>query len=348
MIELDGAYGEGGGQILRTGLALSSILKVPVRIVNIRARRKNPGLKPQHVTCVQALSTFTDATVVGAEINSMEVLFEPKELRSGEFSFNVADLKSSAGSVTLILQALLSPLLYGPGRSRIVIRGGTHVEWSPPVHYLLHVFLPTVQRMGVHANLTLNRWGWYPKGKGAVTVDVEPLQKLTPIHLEERGELKALRGLSVSSKLPMTISKRQRRHADQLLHDAGYDSQIRMFETPASCPGTIFFLWAEFDESLAGFSTLGRRGRPAEEVAGSTVRQFLEFMNSSSAIDEHLADQLIIYMALAQGPSSFITSRITQHLLTCIWVVEQFLPVKFQIDGAEGEGGKVMRVDDVR
>ncbi|UCE17414.1 MAG: RNA 3'-phosphate cyclase [Gemmatimonadota bacterium] len=344
MVELDGAYGEGGGQILRTGLALASILKVPVRVVNIRANRKNPGLKPQHVMCVQALAALTNASVVGGKINSMEVVFEPKTLRSGEFSFNVADLKSSAGSVTLILQALLPPLLYGPERSRVMIRGGTHVEWSPPVHYLLHVFLPTVLKMGAHGSMNLTRWGWYPKGKGTVTIDVEPLQELIPVHLEQRGALEALRGLSVSSKLPMMISKRQRRKGDQLLREAGYDAQIRMFETPASCPGTIFFLWAEFENSRAGFSTLGRRGRPAEEVAGSTVRQFLEFMDSGAAVDEHLADQLVIYMALAQGQSSIVTSRITQHLLTCIWVVEQFLPVKFEVEGSEGEGGKVTRI----
>ena len=344
MVELDGAYGEGGGQILRTGLALSSILKVPARVVNIRANRKNPGLKPQHVTCVRALATLSDAAVDGAEINSMEVVFEPKELRSGEFSFNVADMKASAGSVTLILQALLPPLLFGPGKSRVTIRGGTHVEWSPPVHYILHVFLPAVQKMGVHVRMTLNRWGWYPKGKGAVAIDVEPLQELTPVHLEERGDLKALRGLSVSSKLPMMISKRQRRRGDQLLREAGYDAQIRMFETAAACPGAVFFLWAEFDDSWAGFSTLGRRGRPAEEVAGNTVQKFLDFMNTAAAIDEYLADQLIIYTALAQGLSSFTTSRITQHLLTCIWVVEQFLPVQFQVEGEEGEAGKVTRI----
>lgn len=345
MVELDGTYGEGGGQIVRTGLALSSILKVPVHVTNIRANRKKPGLKPQHVTCVQALTAITDARVEGGEIDSMNLIFEPKKNRSGEFSFNVAHVKSSAGSVTLILQALLPPLLFGPEKSQVSIRGGTHVEWSPPVHYIMNVFLPTLHRMGANVNLSLDRWGWYPKGKGAVTVSVDPLQELTPIHLDRRGDLKAIRGRSVSSKLPMGISKRQRRQADLLLREAGYDSHIKMLDTPAACAGTIFFLWVEFEKSWAGFSTLGRRGRPPEEVAENTVRKFLEFVDTGSAIDEYLADQLIIYMALAKGPSSFTTSRITQHLLTCIWVVEQFLPVKFEVEGNEGEVGKVVRID---
>ncbi|MFQ6092032.1 MAG: RNA 3'-terminal phosphate cyclase [bacterium] len=345
MVELDGKYGEGGGQIVRTALALSSILKVPVRVSNIRANRKKPGLKPQHVTCVQALTAITDAVVEGAKVNSMELVFEPRTHRSGVFSFNVGDVKSSAGSVTLILQALLPALLFGSEKSHVTIRGGTHVEWSPPAHYIMHVFLPTLRRMGANVNLSLDRWGWYPKGKGEVTVDVEPLQELTPIHLDRRGDPKAIRGLSVSSKLPMTVPKRQRRRADLLLREAGYDSHIKMLDAPASCAGTIFFLWIEFEESWVGFNTLGRRGRPAEEVAESTVRQFLEFMDTGSAIDEHLADQLVIYMALAKGPSSFTTSRITQHLLTCIWVVEQFLPVKFQVEGNEGEVGRVTKID---
>ena len=345
MVEIDGRYGEGGGQIVRTSLALSSILNVPVHVTDIRANRKKAGLKPQHVTCVRALGTLTDAEVTGAELDSMELYFKPRTHRSGDFSFNVADVKSSAGSVTLILQALLPPLLFSPDTSNVSIRGGTHVEWSPSVHYIMHVFLPTLRRMGAHVRLSLDRWGWYPKGKGSVTVGVEPLQEIQSIRLENRSDLKGVRGFSISSKLPMRVTKRIRRKADSLLSQAGYDAHIRMLDTPASCPGVIFFLWAEFEESWAGFSSLGRRGRPAEDVAEDAVRQFFEFVQTEAAIDEHLADQLIIYLALAKGLSSFSTSRITQHLLTSIWVVEQFLPVKFEVEGEEGEVGKVTRIE---
>ena len=344
MVEIDGQYGEGGGQIVRTSLALSSILKEPVHITNIRANRKKPGLKPQHVTCVKALAAITDAEVKGGELDSTDLIFEPKMHRSGEFSFNVADVKSSAGSVTLILQALLPPLLFGPEKSQVSIRGGTHVEWSPPAHYIMNVFLPTLHKMGANVKLSLNRFGWYPKGKGSVTLVVEPLHELHPIQCKDRRDLKSLQGLSVSSKLPMGVAKRLRRKADSLLREAGYDALIKMFDTPASCTGAGLLLWAEFEESWAGFSALGRRGRPAETVAEDAVQQFFDFMKTGAAVDEHLADQLIIYLALAQGVSSFTTSRITQHLLTCAWVVEQFLPVKFEVEGEEGEAGSVNRL----
>lgn len=344
MVEIDGRYGEGGGQIVRTSLALSSILKVPIRVINIRANRKKPGLKPQHVTCVKAMTTLTDAEVEGGELDSMELVFRPKTHRSGEFSFNVAEVKSSAGSVTLILQALLPPLLFSPERSKVSLRGGTHVEWSPPAHYIMYVFLPMLEKMGAQVQLSLNRWGWYPRGKGSVTLDVKPFHEIRPIHMDNQTDLKAVRGLSVSSKLPMGITKRIRRRADHLLSEAGHDAHIRMLDTPASCAGVIFFLWSEFEESWAGFSSLGRRGRPAEVVAEDAVNQFLEFLNTKTAVDKHMADQLIIYMALAKGLSSFTTSCITQHLVTSIWVVEQFLPVKFEVEGEEGEVGRVQRV----
>lgn len=345
MIEIDGKYGEGGGQIVRTSLALSSILGIPVRIGDIRGNRKKPGLKPQHVTCVHALTAITQADVTGGELESAELTFEPKTRGSGAYSFNVAEIKSSAGSVTLILQALLPPLLFGPDTSQVTIRGGTHVEWSPSAHYMMHVFVPMLNKMGARVHVSLNRWGWYPKGKGSVTIDVEPVQDLNPLQLNQRGELQALRGLSVSSKLPMGVTKRLRRKADGLLREAGYDAHIRMFETPAACAGAIFFLWAEFENNWAGFSALGRRGRPAEDVSQNAVGQFLEFMQTGSTIERYLADQLIIYMALAKGLSSFTTSHISQHLLTSIWVVEQFLPVKFEVEGSEGEKGKVTRVE---
>jgi RNA 3'-terminal phosphate cyclase (ATP) len=142
----------------------------------------------------------------------------------------------------------------------------------------------------------------------------------------------------------MGVTKRMRRKADELLREAGYDAQIRMFDTPAACPGAVFFLWAEFEESWAGFSALGRRGRPAEDVSQDAVGQFLKYMQTGAAIEGHLADQLVLYLALASGLSSFTTSEITPHLLTCIWVVEQFLPVKFEVEGNEGEAGRVSRV----
>jgi RNA 3'-terminal phosphate cyclase (ATP) len=208
----------------------------------------------------------------------------------------------------------------------------------------MHVLIPILDKMGVSVRMALDRLGWYPVGNGAVTVEIEPAQELLGLQLEDRGELKAVRGLSISSKLPMGVSKRQRRRADEMLTQAGFDAHIRMVDVPASCPGTIFFLWAEFEKSWAGFGSLGRRGKPAEVVAEEAVGEFLRLMESGAAVDEHLADQLIIYMALAKGLSVLTTPNITPHLTTSIWVVEQFLPVKFEVEGNEGGKGKVSRI----
>lgn len=333
--------------MLRTSLALSSILGVPVRIDRIRAGRKNPGLQPQHLSCVHALLQITAGEASGAELHSTCLTFHPNTRQPGKYTFDVAQIRPSAGSVTLMVQAILPLLVLADAPSEVVLRGGTHVEWSPPYHYLEAVFLPTVQCMGVKARMELNRWGWYPKGGGEMVLQVKPVDRLRPIKLEDRGNLRALKGISGLSNLKTSIAERQKRQAEQILHRAGYDPQIDIVHRPSEGQGTLFFLWSEFEGSRAGFSSLGRPGKRAEEVAEEACREFLEFVKTPGAIEGHLADQLIVYMALAPGTSSFTTSRITQHLLTNIWVVEQFLPVKFTVEGEEGSPGKVIKKDGI-
>lgn len=339
-IEIDGSAGEGGGQILRTSLTISSLLGKPVKIINIRAKRRQPGLQAQHLTCVHALAKITNAEVTGASIGSRVLTFNPKSLNAGNYIFDVSEVKSSAGSVSLIFQSILLPLAFADGKSNVTIFGGTHVAWSPPVQYLQMVYLPIAERMGIKANIYLNKWGWYPRGKGEIIADIQQ-SKLNGINLLEKGISKEIRVISASSNLPMSIAQRQQNHALEILKSYGIEAKTELVDASSIGQGTIVFILAEFENSYAGFSALGEKGKKAEQVAYEASEDLLEFMKANMCIESYLADQLIPLMALADGNSCFTTSRITLHLLTNIQVVERFLPLKFQVFGEENQPGKV-------
>lgn len=340
-LRIDGNYGEGGGQVLRTALSLSSILNKPIQVYNIRKGRKIPGLQPQHLTCVRACRMISSADVSGDELGSQQIEFAPEKLSGDSFEFDVSEKKGSAGSVSLIIQSLLLPLIFAPRSSSVTLLGGTHVPWSPPYHYLNGVFLPTIARMGCRIKLNLKDWGWYPRGGGKLNARIDPVKELTPLNLTNRGELKSLRGISAVSNLPLSIAERQRDQGLKTLKRAGIDARIDLLNAPSPGKGTILFLLAEFEQTLAGFGALGALRKRAEQVAEEACREFLEFHRSSAAIDHRLADQLIPYLARASGESTFTTSKISSHLLTNIWVVQQFLPVKVMVEGEKGKAGKV-------
>ena len=202
MLHLDGSYGEGGGQILRTALSLSAWLGQPVRIDHLRAGRPKPGLRPQHLTAVRALAQITRAEVTGVELNSQELTFRPRAPQAGHYLFDVAERAGSAGSVTLIAQALLPPLLRAAGSSTLTLRGGTQVPWSPPAHYLFQVFLPALAQLGAEVKMTLERWGWYPRGGGEARWEIKPVRTLTGVDWRTPPEASAFRALSATSRLP--------------------------------------------------------------------------------------------------------------------------------------------------
>ena len=341
-LQIDGNYGEGGGQILRTTLSLSCILGKPVEIINIRKGRRIPGLQPQHLTSVSACKKISSAEVEGDELQSVSLKFSPQETKGGDFSFDVAEKKRSAGSTSLILQTLFLPLSQCENRSSIRVLGGTHVPWSPPFNYLKEIFAPMVKKTGCGIELEIKKWGWYPKGGGEVTCTIQPTAKFSPLDLTERGELVSLSGVSAVSNLPDSIAERQRNQATKVLKDRGFSPEIKLVQAPSIGQGTFFFLKAEFENSVAGFGALGERGKRAEKVAEEACDEFLQFMQSKAAVDPHLADQLIPYLALADGKSTFTVSKITKHLLTNVWVVEQFLQTQISVEGEEGAQGKVM------
>ncbi len=340
-LEIDGNYGEGGGQILRTALSLSCILQKPVKIINIRKGRKVPGLQPQHLTSVNACKKISSAEVQGDSLQSLSLSFSPQRIEGGDFSFDVAEKKRSAGSSSLILQTLFLPLSRCQDNSRIKVWGGTHVPWSPPFDYLKEIFAPMVEKIGCKIELKIKRWGWYPKGGGEVMGAIQPTRRFVALDLPERGRLLRLSGLSVVSNLPQSIAERQRDQAIRILKDKGFQPEIKIYLAPSIGQGTFFFLKAEFENSLAGFGALGERGKRAEKVAEEACKDFLKFAQTQAAIDPHLADQLIPYLALADDKSTFTVSKITQHLLTNIWVVKQFLPTRFLVQGEEGQPGRI-------
>ncbi|MFQ5954728.1 MAG: RNA 3'-terminal phosphate cyclase [Kiloniellales bacterium] len=331
LLVVDGSRGEGGGQILRTALALAAVTGRPLRVERIRAGRPNPGLAAQHLTGVRAAAALCAATVEGDAIGSQTLTFAPGQTPApGHYVFDVAAVRpgGSAGAVTLVLHTVLLPLVFATGQSTVAVHGGTHVAWSPSVDYVGEVWLPTLARMGVEASLDLVRWGWYPVGRGQVQVHIRgrggATARLEPLDLRHRGGLRRVRGRAVVSHLPGHIAERMARHARSLLAAADVQAHIQAALVDAACPGAGLFLTAEYASARAGFGALGSPGKRAEAVAAEAVAALMAHRASGAAFDAHLADQMIVPLALAGGQSVFTTERVSRHLVTNAWVVEQF------------------------
>jgi RNA 3'-terminal phosphate cyclase (ATP) len=341
IIRIDGSYGEGGGQILRTSLMLSCVLGRQVDIINIRRERRNPGLQPQHLTAVKAAATISHAHVQGAELSSTALHFSPGAIVGGDYFFDVSEKKGSAGSTSLVLQTVLLPLCFTGHPSTVTVIGGTHVPWSPSFHYLKKVFLPMLSVIGVSTDLALEKWGWYPIGGGKVIARIIPGKEFKPVAISDRGKPIRVAGISAISNLPRDIGVRQRDRALKMLSQRGIDADLDILDAPSSGKGTLIFLLAEFENISAGFDALGAIGKRAEEVADEACRSFFEYKDTNGVLDPHLADQIVPYAAFCKGTSEFTTSCVTQHLLTNSWVIKQFLDIDILVEGKEGEAGKI-------
>ena len=336
MLTIDGSYGEGGGQILRTALALSAVLERPVLIEKIRAGRRNPGLQAQHLAGVRALAEIAAAEVEGATVGSVSLRFTPSRIAGGAYRWDVG----TAGAISLVLQTILIPLALAPASSRISITGGTHVPWSPPFPYIEQVLLPVLGGMGLRASLTLKRWGFYPKGGGAVEGQIQP-SSLQPLTLTGRGGPVEIVGCSAVAGVPVSVAERQRDRALSRLGPLEIPCRIEICQVEARNPGTILFLLVQCEGGRAGFSSLGERGKPAERVADEACDQVFAYLQGFGVADPHLADQLLLAMAIAPGSSSLATTAVTEHLLTNRWVIERFLPGRVRVEGRRGEPGLV-------
>jgi RNA 3'-terminal phosphate cyclase (ATP) len=342
-VRIDGSYGEGGGQVLRTSLAMAALTGRAVEIGNIRAGRPKPGLAAQHLTGCRAVAAITSGTLIGAEMGSVQLRFEPGPVQAGQFEFAVG----TAGATTLVLQALLPALAFGPGETTLVLHGGTHVSWSPPFEYLRDVFLPALAEMGLQVEVELVRPGWYPEGGGTIHVRVAPVRELRPIIWPERGERRLIECVSGTSGLPDHVAERQLRSAVEALGRAGLQPRTRVWRAPARGKGSFCFVRAVFAPGLGGHSALGARGKPAEQVGAEAAEAFLAFLGSPAAVDYHLADQLLPYLALSRGESNLAVETVTSHLLTNAWVVQQFAERPVRVVGCQGQAGQVLVASSV-
>jgi RNA 3'-terminal phosphate cyclase (ATP) len=337
MIEIDASFGEGGGQILRSALALSLITGQAMRLQRIRARRPQPGLKPQHLKAVEAAAQLGSARIDGASLGSQTLVFEPTGLHRGDYAFDIG----TAGSTSLLLQTLYLPLSFADGPSRLTLGGGTHVPWSPSYHYLQWQWLPWLAASGYEVVCSLERAGFYPRGGGVVRASISPPRHLRPLRLAERGRLSCIRGLSAVARLDRSIAERQRRQAVLRLSGLRVPLEIDVAEMPSASPGTVLILQAEFEGGRCCACALGALHKPAERVADEVADELIADIEAGGAIDAWLADQLLLPLALVPQRSELSVCRISQHLLTQAELLRYFLPVSVEITGAVGQPGIV-------
>ncbi|MHA1577225.1 MAG: RNA 3'-terminal phosphate cyclase [Candidatus Thorarchaeota archaeon] len=342
MIEIDGSYGEGGGQILRTAISLSALIMKPVRIGKIRAGRKKPGLRRQHMAGIELASRLVNASVRGLEIGSTEVEFEPTERRSGSFSFDVG----TAGSISLILQAVLPPAILSPEPVQFNLRGGTDVSWSPPLDYIREVFVPMLHLMGPIIEIRQERRGHYPKGGGKASISITPVDGIKGVDLYEFGKLLGVSGISHCVRLPGHIADRQASSAESVLMENGVKMMNIERESypknkdPHIGPGTGIVLWAESDTGLRiGADNLGSRGKRAEDVGKEAAEHLISELSSGMAIDSHLCDMLVPYLAIANGSSRIGITKVTSHLVTNVAIAKQIMEIEITLKGDVGKPG---------
>lgn len=325
LIELDGSVGEGGGQILRSALSLSAITGRPVRLFNIRKKRRKPGLMRQHLTAVKAAAAICGAKVEGAELGADKLTFAPSSVRGGEYSFAVG----SAGSANLVLQTVIPALLSAGGSSRITVEGGTHNPMCPPFDFLNETFFPILKKMGVEVTASLDCPGFFPAGGGKVTVTLEPAKELSQVSLLEREEVSSITATILHSNLPIEIAERERQLLiEKLKLSDGQCSIETLDDNPG--PGNVLLVRVDTENHRQVFTGFGQKGVPATRIVDDLAKEVGNYVSSSGFAGPHLADQLILPMGLAGG-GAFSTSAVTEHTATNIGVVEAFLPVRFDV-----------------
>ncbi len=324
MLEIDGSQGEGGGQVLRSSLALSMALGVPFRLFNVRAGREKPGLMRQHLTAVLAAAEICGAKVSGATAGSSVVVFEPGEVRAGEYRFPIG----TAGSTTLVLQAILPALLAAKGPSKVVVEGGTHARWAPPFEFFVGAMVPLLQKLGHGVVASLEVHGFYPAGGGRICVEVTPAAKMKALQLHERGALRATYGRAIYSKLPRKIAERELEEVERRL-GWSFDHENVIEVNGAISPGNALSLFVESEFVTEVFCSLGEQGKPCESVAGEAIDEVRRYNSHTAPVGTHLADQLMVPLAIAAargtGPSSFTTLPPSRHALTNSEIVGMFL-----------------------
>lgn len=337
MIEVDGSQKSGSGTILRLSVALAAIMGEPLHIYNIRQNRPQPGLRPQHLEAVLTAARLCDAELKGAELNSRELWFSPKKVRGGTVEAEIG----TAGSIPMLLMTVLPICAFAENPVQLhVSKGGTDVQNSPTINYLRFVLLPVLRQMGINASLHVNKYGYYPKGMGEVTLTVEPNKNLKPIRLENFGKIRELKGVSVCTFLAdRRVAERQAEAANAYLREKGYAAEIQIVNDRSNPlqKGSSLVLWAETDAgAVLGADAIGEIRKTSEAVGREAAEKLYTEISHKPTVDVHLADMLVPYVALAEDKSCYLTRHVSDHLETNIWLAEELLDVKFNVERVGG------------
>jgi RNA 3'-phosphate cyclase len=340
LVELDGSQGEGGGQILRTSLALSLITGRPFRLRNIRAGRSKPGLAPQHLKSVLAAAEVGRANVKGASFGSSSLDFEPGPVQTGNYHFRIG----TAGATSLVLHTVYLPLALAKEPSTVIIEGGTHVSHSPSFHFLERTWRACMEQVGVFVSLQMERPGFYPRGGGRIQANIRPAAALQGFNPKTATLPTHAKVLSAVAGLPLEIAHRQARRAVYRLSERGLQVEAHEESWPGG-PGTMLGIELATEPAPTFFFALGERGKPAEAVANDAIAQAEAFLRTEgTGTDEHSADQIVLPLALSSEKSHFRTARISAHLLTNVAVIQQFVPRRIVVDG-DADGPGWVRID---
>ncbi len=329
MIEIDGSHGEGGGQIIRSSLALAALTGTPVQITHIRAGRKQPGLKRQHLTAVHAVATICNANVTGADLGSSQLTFEPQKIRPGEYHFPIG----TAGSTSLVAQTILPALTSAGSSSKVVLEGGTHNPWCPPFDFLAKTYLPQLEKIGPQVDASLESYGFFPAGGGRIQLSIEPRQQLRGIELLELGSIPTPKVTAIVSNLPREIAERECKLIERLSNWPSDCFHIVEVDRPVG-PGNVVMIELASKNVTEVIISIGNPRVPAERVAKQALKAARSYMKCAVPVGEYLADQLILPMALAaaQGQKSvFRTVHLSMHSTTHIDVVKKFLDIEVAV-----------------
>lgn len=347
-LKIDGSYGEGGGQIIRTAASLATITGKAIEITNIRAGRRKPGLQAQHLTSVRAAAAICNAALAGDELESTNLLFFPGGGNSaglGDHIFDVSRARggSSAGSACLVAQTIIAPMLYkmpiGPhDEIKITLRGGTHVPMAPCADYLEAVYIPSLCKMGHNITMKVATAGFFPRGGGEIELSFKQSKSIQPVDILSRGRLQNIKAIVTTSGLKESVAERAAEVIKKELKGYGVQISVEHRDLQSNGEGAAVLLIAECSNATCGWTALGERGKPMERVANEAIKQFQRWYPTNCGLDEHLADQLVLPCALANVKSQWSTPIVSEHLRTVIWTVNQFLDVPIKLQETDGVG----------
>jgi len=336
LLEIDGGQKSGSGTILRLSVALAATIRQPLHIYNIRQNRPQPGLKPQHLEAVLTAAKLCNAEVKGATLNSRELWFSPREIGSGNFEAEIG----TAGSVSVLLMTVLPICVFAKDTVRLhVTRGGTDVSHSPTINYMRNVLLTVLKQMGLDVSIIVNKYGYYPKGMGEITITVKPPHALQPIRLENFGKLKSIKGVSVCTFLSeRKVAERQAKAAREYLSEKGYAADIQTVNDRSNPlqKGSSIVLWAETSTgAILGADAIGELKKTSEAVGKEAAERLYKELSAAPTVDVNLADMVIPYVTFAKGASVFLARTVSDHLEANIWLAEKILGAHFNVEKAK-------------